>query len=69
MTRCCAKCARKLEEKYIVTEEGGAADGFCPMCFTRTVTQIYEITPRRLRYARRAGGGGERNRAGQQSRR
>ena len=64
MTRCCARCARKLEEKYIVTDEGGAAAGFCPMCFQQTVTQIYEITPRRVRYARAQTGGGERKRAG-----
>ena len=64
MTRICASCARKLEEKYIVTEEGGRADGFCPICFAQTVTQIYELTPRRPRYSRSTGGGGERRRAG-----
>lgn len=64
MTRCCADCARKLETHYIVTDEGSRVNGFCPICFKQTVTQIYDITPRRTRYARPSTGGGERRRAG-----
>ena len=64
MTRLCASCARKLEEKYIVTEEGGAMRGSCPICFSQTVTFVWEITPRRPRYSRSTGGGGEHSKAG-----
>ena len=63
MTRLCAKCALKLEDKYIVTEEGGRTVGFCPICFRQTVTFVWEITPRRPRYSRSGAGGGERRRA------
>lgn len=71
MTRCCEACARKLEtpgadgrQRYIVTPEGGRCRGFCPLCFAETVTQLWEITPRRFRYAGTGAGGGERARAG-----
>ena len=74
MIRCCKSCAKKLEspgprgdQGYIVTPEGGALNGVCQLCFTQTVTQIWEITPRRPRYARRSGGG-ERDRAGRRAR-
>lgn len=63
MTRLCEKCARKLEEKYIVTPEGGMSLGICPLCYQTAPTQIWDITPRRVRYAR-SSGGGERKRAG-----
>ena len=71
MIRCCESCAKKLENPngdgsrgYIVTPEGGRCSGFCPLCFSDTVTQRYEITPRRVRYPRSQSGGGERKRAG-----
>lgn len=63
MTRLCQKCASKLGEKYIVTPEGGMTIGVCPMCYRTTATQIWEITPRRMRYTQRTGGG-ERKKAG-----
>lgn len=63
MTRLCARCARKLEDKYIVTEEGGRAASVCLFCFRKTVTFVWEITPRRPRYSRSSGGGGERRKA------
>ena len=73
MTRCCESCAGKLERPtddrksagpYIVTQEGGRIWGMCPLCFRMTETYSYEITPRRIRYARAKTGGGERERAG-----
>ena len=63
MTRLCERCARKLEEKYIVTPEGGMLLGVCPLCYQTGPTQIWELTPRRVRYVTR-GGGGERKKAG-----
>ena len=64
MTRLCERCARKLEEKYIVTPEGGMLLGVCPLCYRTAPTQIWELTPRRMRYPRSSGGGGERKKAG-----
>lgn len=63
MTRLCKRCAAKLEDKYIVTPEGGVTIGICPMCYSTAATQIWEITPRRTRYTTRTGGG-ERKKAG-----
>lgn len=63
MTRLCERCARKLEEKYIVTPEGGMQLGVCPLCYQTMPTQIWELTPRRARYVTRSGGG-ERKKAG-----
>jgi hypothetical protein len=51
-----------MEEKYIVTPEGGMTVGTCPLCWQYTATQIYELTTRQPRYTRRSGGG-ERERA------
>lgn len=64
MIRCCVSCARKLEQCNIVTDEGNDTRGVCPLCYRETVTHAWEITPRRVRYSRSAGGGGERRRAG-----
>ena len=44
--------------------EARAAKPECPLCYRETVTHAWEITPRRVRYSRSAGGGGERRRAG-----
>lgn len=63
MTRLCERCARKLEGKYIVTPEGGMSVSTCPLCYQTGPTQVWELTPRRVRYAARSGGG-ERNKAG-----
>ena len=60
MIRCCVSCARKLEQCNIVTDEGDDTRGVCPLCYRETVTHAWEITPRRVRYSRSAGGGGER---------
>ena len=64
MIRCCAACARKLEQHNIVTDEGAVRAGRCELCFRETDTHAWEVTPRRVRWSRSTGGGGERKRAG-----
>lgn len=64
MIRCCVSCARKLEQCNIVTDEGADQRSLCQLCYRETITHAWEITPRRVRYVTRSGGGGERRRAG-----
>lgn len=57
MTRCCTRCAKKLEKKYIVEPPDGGRPDVCPLCFQLGDVALREITPRRPRYTRRTGGG------------
>lgn len=63
LIRCCAECAKKIEQRYIVQAEGSTETGGCPFCYGVKTLGRYEITPRKKRYNRRTGGG-ERHRAG-----
>lgn len=63
MIRCCTRCAKKLEERYIVETIGGGAADRCPLCFQTGNVALRELTPRKARYTRRTGGG-EREKAG-----
>ena len=67
MIRCCLKCARKLEEAYILLDYGRTAREHCQLCFQETETRSWDLTPRRKRFVKRSGSG-ERQRATQRSR-
>lgn len=62
--RCCADCAKKLSDKYVVNDLPGWAMGRCQFCHVEREICRFELSPRLQRYPRRTGGGGERKRAG-----
>ena len=61
--KCCASCAHKMEERYIMIDLERTGTGKCPYCFQDTPLILYEISQRKQRY-RRQSGGGEREKAG-----
>lgn len=63
LIKCCAACAHKMEERYIMIDLERTGTGKCPYCFQDTPLILYEISQRKQRY-RRQSGGGEREKAG-----